>query len=439
MRETLWARRRAHIVAALVLGLAGAAPHAPAGDLIHGERLDPQTYGPSWIETLSDAVQRDTELIGPLPLDPRERNGQPGVWMVPGLNAMSQPHSGTRHAVNKWGDTRMGIGFPAVVEVRGAWIAGQAGPGVWPPAVQAIGYRSGEVVAATEWFRALGPAPQWFGMDLRGVDRIEIVAEPRLHGAAWYALDDLTFTLDPDGAAHVVVVDFEDVPYDTKLTGSTYANLTWEEGAGAFAEDEAVPPPQAPPQLETGVVDTNRASDMSATAPSLLHRFRGVIRGDAGSNSYPPDTDGAIGPRHFVETVNRNFAIYDKATGAQLSNILLGAFLPGSNGDPRVLFDQYSARWFVIVTDFSATKRIFLAVSRTDDPTGSWFKTSFYTNQGADAGRWPDYPTLGVDANGVYTAAYMVGGVSATMTIFAIDKAPLVAVPPSLGTITAFR
>ena len=53
-------------------------------------------------------------------------------------------------------------------------------------------------------------------------------------------------------------------------------------------------------------------------------------------------------------------------------------------------------------------------------------------------GRWPDYPTLGVDENGIYCAAYMVGG-WASMTIFAIDKAPLISPSPYLGTVTAWR
>jgi hypothetical protein len=135
-----------------------------------------------------------------------------------------------------------------------------------------------------------------------------------------------------------------------------------------------------------------------------------------------------------VITVNRNFAVYDRATGAELINMHLGSFLPGSNGDPRVLYDQGSGRWIVLVTDFESL--VFLAVSLTSDATGDWFKTSFVVSQGSDAGRWPDYPTLGVNAEGIYTAAYMVGG---GMSIFAVDKAPLVAPSPSLGTVTAFR
>ena len=104
------------------------------------------------------------------------------------------------------------------------------------------------------------------------------------------------------------------------------------------------------------------------TLPQLLSDFRGVIRGDAGSSSAPPDTCGAIGPDHFVITVNRNFAVYDRDTGAELINMHLGSFLPGSNGDPRVLYDQHSGRWIVLVTDFDT--KIFLAVSLTSDATG---------------------------------------------------------------------
>ncbi len=277
-------------------------------------------------------------------------------------------------------------------------------------------------------------------MDLPAVDRIAIESIPVVGGGGWYAMDDLTYVVSGDEEAESVVVTFDDLNYKTQLSGTEYAGLTWETGTGDFLESDGVPAPVSrpggpvPEPLDIGDVQT--ASRGLGTAPELSQSFQGVIRGDAGSMSYPPDTDGAIGPNHYVETVNRNFAVYDKVTGAEITNILLGAFLPGSNGDPRVLFDHHSQRWIVLVTDFSATATDFLAVSLTDDPTGGWFKTSFVTAQGSDVGNWPDYPTLGVDANGIYTASYMVGG---GMTIFAIDKAPLVAASPSLGTITAFR
>lgn len=98
------------------------------------------------------------------------------------------------------------------------------------------------------------------------------------------------------------------------------------------------------------------------------------------------------------------------------------------------MFDPHSQRFFAIATDFST--KVHIAVTLTSDPTGAWYKNSIVVSQGTDSNRWPDYPTLGVDARGVYTAAYMVGG---GMSLFALDKAPLTAATPSLGTVTAFR
>jgi hypothetical protein len=438
----MWTRTSISAVVLAALGIGWQTPVAAwAQETITGERLDPATYGPSYVESMEAAMERDR--LAPPPANDKDRKpGEQGVWMVPNRGATTAPHSGAHHAVNKWGDTRMGIGFPARVDVVGAYFAGQAAAGAWTPAVRALGYRDGALVQETDWFDGIGDTPRWVPLDLRGVDRIEIISVPVLRGGGWYALDDLTYVTTGQGQTQTVVVDFDDLPYDTKLTDSGYAGLIWETGRGDFAADQAVHGPLAPPDYrldEPGAPrDEAGPSGMRATAPALISKFQGVIRGDAGSMSYPPDTDGAVGPNHYVETVNRNFAVYNKANGAELMNILLGSFLPGSNGDPRVLYDHHSGRWVVIVTDFSATATVFLAVSLTNNPMGSWFKTSFVTAQGADAGKWPDYPTLGVDQHGIYTAAYMVGGGSG-MTIFAIDKAPLVAPSPSLGTITAFR
>ncbi len=431
-----------HISATLsaFLAIVAAVP-ATGQETLTGERLDPTTYGPSFVESMQAAVERNR--TAPPPENRNARDGKNGVWQVPSRSAMSKPHSGDRHVVNQWGDTRMAITFPALVDVQGAWFAGQADRGAWTTGLRALGYRDGLLVQETDWFGDISEEPAWFAMHLCGVDRLELLAVPVLNGGGWYAMDDLTYSFPVSDSALAedrIVVDFDDLDYRAKLTGSTYAGLIWEAGAGEFT-DAGVPSPRtrATASEEPAIEEAPPADPRGgATAPNLVTTFQGVLRGDATSMSYPPDTIGAVGPNHFVETVNRNFAVYDKATGAELVNILLGSFLPGSNGDPRVLFDQHSGRWIVLVTDFNATATIFLAVSLTDDATGAWFKTSFSTAQGADAGKWPDYPTLGVDANGIYTTAYMVGGANG-MTIFAIDKAPLVAPTPSLGAITAFR
>ena len=409
---------------------------APAQTTITSEQIDPVYFGPSTVESMADMIERDRLVSRPV-LDPR-RERTAGIWQVPSRRSMGETCSGSNHVVNKWGDPQMGIGFPQLVNFEGVFVSTPASEGTRTPAVRVVGYRAGKLVARTDWFDGLSTEPTWFDCALAGVDRIEFQAAPVLDGAGWYALDDLTFTWASDPTATPVVVGFDDLPENHRVSGSGYAGLIWETGTGDLSLSTGVPSPQQPRQLapEAPAV-ASPAGGETATPPNLLATYQGVLRGDAGSMSYPPDTDGAVGPNHYVITVNRNFAVYDKSTGAELTNILLGTFLPGSNGDPRVLFDQHSQRWFVIVTDFSGGANVYIAVSLTDDAMGSWFKTSFYTAQGGDAGRWPDYPTLGVDQNGLYTCCYMVGGNS--MTIFAVDKAPLVAASPSLGTVSAFR
>ncbi|MBU1940462.1 MAG: hypothetical protein KKC68_01695, partial [Candidatus Thermoplasmatota archaeon] len=417
-----------------------------AGEVIVGEKLDSSAYGPGFVEHMDVCIARGQLRGSTVNTDFNKGGSQHGSWLVPSREASYFPHSGTRYVMNNWGDTRMGIAFPTEVDVHGAWFAGQGGgDGVWARSIRVIGFRDGEQVQMTGWFGDIDTVPSWFAMDLFAVDRIVIEATPVFHGAGWYAMDDLTYTpvLVGQGTTAAIVVDFEDCFFNQDLSSSNYAGLIWEMGTGDFfrGQDDTSASQSVSNAditvlsgLETYTLDSGDSGRNEE--PTLLSDFQGVIRGDASSWSYPPDSCGAVGPDHFVEVVNRNFAVYEKSTGAELINILLGDFLPGSNGDPRVLFDQFSDRWFVIVCDFNTL--IYLAVSISDDPTGAWFKCSFVVSQGSDAGKWPDYPTLGVDSDGVYTAAYMVGG-SSGMSIFALVKAPLIAPNPSVGDIYAFR
>jgi hypothetical protein len=397
---------------------------------IHGEILDPSSYGPGIIEHMDVCIARDKQIRSEMDEYPSEGSSQHGIWVVPSIDVSSYPHSGNHNAINKWGDTMMGISFPAKIDLHGAWFAGQGGgKAAWASKIRVIGYCDGKITQKTDWFEDIDDTPSWFKINLIDVDRIVIEAAPTLNGGGWYGMDDLTYTYNE--GSEKIVLDFDDCAFNKNLNEFNYAGLTWETGTGDFyVANNEISDSQILP-----IKDDNDFSDLGITS-SPVTNYQGVIRGDAESWSYPPDSCGAVGPNHFVEVVNRNFAVYNKTTGEELINILLGSFLPESNGDPRVLYDQYSDRWFVIVADFQT--KIFLAVSTTDDPTCEWFKCSFVVSQGSDAGKWPDYPTLGVDENGIYTAAYMVGG-SSRMSIFGLDKAPLIAEDPSLGAIVAFR
>ena len=428
------------ILSGLLRGNAGSAQAQDTGlppDTVAGEKLDPSMLGPGVIESMEEAIKR-VQANPPAPAaDPDGGDRDHGDWWIPVRNAIYFPHSGTRNVINKWGDTRMGIGFPGLVDVTGAYFAGQAAEGAWTTGVQVTGYRKGEKVATTDWFHEIGRTPVWFAMDLHNVDRIEIQSIGVFNGGGWYGMDDLTYVrkdnaADPD--AKPIVIDFEDTKYNQTLTGSNYAGLIWEKGQGDFDAANAVIGPArrlaediipAPPE-EGGIAGGG------GSPPTLDLNFQGVIRGELGQFSFPPDTCGAIGPNHFLEVVNTNFKVINRTNGATIQQLTLGGFQPGSNGDSRVLYDQYSGRWIVIGSDFNT--KIYLAVSLTNNAAGSWFKTSFTASLGSDLGFFPDYPTLGVDANGIYISATLQN-----LTIFAIDKAPLIGGTPSLGTVTAFR
>ena len=413
-------------------------------EMLVGQRIDDQYLNQGYVEHMTDAIARDRFLQSKAPDDESPRHGS---WVVPPIDIPTYPYSGKQSVINTWGDTLMGITFSTTVNVLGAWFAGCGkNKQSWADGVRVHGYQSGEQVSTTTWFKDFDATPSWFAMNLYSVDRIVIEVQPVLNQGGWFCMDDLTYlpgTMRTSKDSNPIVVDFEDCPIAQDLSTSGYAGLIWEPGTGSVYTDADAIHDSSIVSSSTTLLHASADHAYSATsqqtllgAPTLLNDFQGVIRGDATSWSYPPDSCGAAGPNHFVEVVNRNFAVYDKTTGEELINILLGAFLPGSNGDPRVLYDQYSDRWFVIVCDF--TSQIYLAVSRSDDPTGDWFKCSFIVSQGSDAGKWPDYPTLGVDEDGVYTAAYMIGG-SSGMSIFALEKASLIASEPSIGDIFAFR
>lgn len=410
---------------------------------INGEKLGPSAMGAGIVEGMDAVLARDREAAEQAGETPRDQHDKHGEWVVPSPRATYFPASGNRYVTNKWGDTRMAIGFRGVVGVKGAFFAGQGGgPRVWTSAVRVIGFRNEKRIAATDWFTGIGKEPKWFEMNLFGVDRIVIESRPVHEGAGWYGMDDLTFRRTESSAkeSRPTVIDFEDCRPRQKLSGSNYAGLEWETGTGDFRQADILPPPAEPPENEEESDDGGAPPAPppephgAAVGPGLGANWDAVKRGDAGQNSAPPDTCGAVGPNHVVEAVNRVFAVYDKISGALVQQFSLGSFLPGSNGDPRVLYDQHSDRWVIIASNFNS--RIYIAVSTSNDPTGTWFKNHFTASADSDSGCFPDYPTLGVDAEGIYTASYMVG---CGFSIFALEKAPLIDPSPGLGTITAFR
>ena len=82
-----------------------------------------------------------------------------------------------------------------------------------------------------------------------------------------------------------------------------------------------------------------------------------IITGGSGNSFAPPDTDGAIGPNHYVQFINGRFAVYNKTTGSPISAVSDTTFWNAANisasltnqglSDPRIIYDPLSGHWFV--------------------------------------------------------------------------------------------
>lgn len=181
-----------------------------------------------------------------------------------------------------------------------------------------------------------------------------------------------------------------------------------------------------------------------------------LFGGTSGSTFIPPDTMGAVGPHHIVEMINGNFEILDKTTGASIETRSLDSFWTTRAGlgiinngrfDPRVIYDAASERWFAVSIDNiidadnnnvnEAANNVFIARSDTDDPTQDWDGVSFLADS-VGALEFHDYPTLGIDADGVYICTQDFDG-GGNESCYSIPKADLLLPAPSVANLTRFE
>ncbi len=145
--------------------------------------------------------------------------------------------------------------------------------------------------------------------------------------------------------------------------------------------------------------------------PVLMLNFEGM---NNLMGYYPPDPQGDVGPNHYLQVVNSDFAVYSK-TGttlfgpAALHTIWNGIPSPWNgtdDGDPIIVYDQAADRW--IISQFSLPTGNYaelVAVSQTSDPTGAWYRYIYtFGNE------MPDYPKFGVWPDGYYLSVNLFTG-----------------------------
>jgi len=170
-----------------------------------------------------------------------------------------------------------------------------------------------------------------------------------------------------------------------------------------------------------------------------------------GSASIPPDTMGAVGPSHVAEIINTSFAVYNK-TGTLQSRVSHDSFwdtafsqagnsgfAPNNTFDPRILYDDNTDRWYAAAVDSSqsASSRVLVGVTTGNDPSLSNWR-AFEIDADSDNTRWADFPTMGINNDGLYISNNMFdnpGGSleSTNVTFMGIPLSSLTAGTPSIA------
>ena len=187
-------------------------------------------------------------------------------------------------------------------------------------------------------------------------------------------------------------------------------------------DDEMFEPPLPTHPTNTPQEDGSRQKTMGPvrSAPvSTGLSFEGIGAGMAGYSvsALPPDVNGHVGGTQYVQWNNLSFAIWDKqgnklygpAAGRTLFQPLGGVCASHNDGDPVVNYDVLAGRWILsqlVVYASPGFSHQCVAVSLTDDATGSWYLYDFTT----DPVDFVDYPHMAVWPDGYYMAAHIFGG-----------------------------
>ena len=197
-------------------------------------------------------------------------------------------------------------------------------------------------------------------------------------------------------------------------------------------------------KLKTGAVsdpDAAIAIDSGIPMPASELDFDGLSSNDNaaayGFRVFPPDTNGDVGPNHFVQAVNTLFRVYDKKGNPETPPLKISSLFEPlgtvcasrDDGDPIVLYDTLADRWYISQFCKNAPPfRQMLAVSRTGDPTGEYFVYEFVMPNV----KQNDYPKLGVWHDAIYMSTdEFFGGDYAGSGAFAFEREKLLAGDPA--------
>ena len=208
------------------------------------------------------------------------------------------------------------------------------------------------------------------------------------------------------------------------------------EGIGAEKRARpvrAIPLVDGPGTVRDTALQSSPGSAAPVT-PGLGFDCIGVGLGSYAPRYAPPDTTGAVGATQYVQWVNADIAVFDKASGAlatgfpKAGNALFTGFggpcETSNDGDPVVQYDKAANRWVLsqfAVPGGTAGYWQCVAVSASADATGAYYRYAFPYSQ------FNDYPKMGVWTDGYYTSFNMFTSTFRGAKVCAYDRARMLA------------
>ena len=135
------------------------------------------------------------------------------------------------------------------------------------------------------------------------------------------------------------------------------------------------------------------------TMPGPLFTFEG--NADT-CGCQPSDSEGDVGPNHYIEAINETIQIYDKSGNTLSGPTSYNSFFSGltgtpctnaNDGDPYVVYDRFADRW--LISDFAfpsfpgSSFWQCIGVSQTSDPvSGGWFLYAVQVDPGKSNIPW---------------------------------------------------
>ena len=224
-----------------------------------------------------------------------------------------------------------------------------------------------------------------------------------------------------------------------------------EAGAPTRVADEAATPvaiglPENPSDDALGVAiepsPAREAGVQRTTGPFAMPATNVNFIGGSAFGVVPPSPSMDVGPNHCVVMCNLTTMIFDKAGTTLLGPVNNNSFWSGLGGDcetnnagsPLVLYDQVQERWLLIqLSSFAGpTTSMCLAVSKTPDPTGEYFRWSIPLGD-----RIFDSPKAAVWRDGFYLGfrSFTSSGATEGNLVLALKRLDVVSGFPTLTAI----